>query len=81
MDHCRNISPVSFFSENFFPVNFYDYFINIFYSAYFKIDEKKPVLVAGDPERIMMKNADASLGISYHVNQVIFAVRPTYLYT
>lgn len=34
----------------------------------------KPVLIAGDPEREEMKKADRNNGISYHFNQITFAV-------
>lgn len=37
------------------------------------IDKNKPVLVAGDPERIEMKKADENKGISYHMNQITMA--------
>lgn len=40
----------------------------------FKIEEDKPVLVAGDPERLNMKKCDENHGISYHGNQVKYAV-------
>ena len=38
------------------------------------VDKNKPVLVAGDPESIHMKKCDDENGISYHVNQIKFAV-------
>lgn len=38
------------------------------------VDKDKPVMVAGDPEREHMKKSDENNGISYHVNQVKFAV-------
>ena len=34
----------------------------------------KPVLIAGDLEREEMKKADRNNGISYHSNQITFAV-------
>lgn len=37
------------------------------------IDKSKPVLVAGDLEKIHMKKSDSDRGISYHVNQVLYA--------
>jgi len=37
------------------------------------IDPEKPILVAGDPERINMEKSDRNDGISYHVNQIKFA--------
>lgn len=37
------------------------------------VNKGKNVLVAGDPERIVMKQADKSKGIAYHANQVLFA--------
>ena len=39
-----------------------------------KIDKEKPVLVAGDPERASMKKCDDKNGISYHINQIKYAV-------
>ena len=38
------------------------------------VDSSKPVLVPGDPERLNMKKSEANHGISYHINQVKFAV-------
>ena len=38
------------------------------------IDADKPVLVPGDPEKIHMKKSDVDNGISYHMNQVKYAV-------
>jgi LDH2 family malate/lactate/ureidoglycolate dehydrogenase len=38
------------------------------------VDPSKPVLVAGDPEAIHMKKSDDNNGISYHVNQIKYAV-------
>lgn len=37
------------------------------------VDTEKPVLVAGDPERIHMKKCDDSGGIPYHINQIKYA--------
>ena len=37
-------------------------------------DSKKPVLVAGDPEKFRMKLVDKEGGIRYHVNQIKAAV-------
>lgn len=34
------------------------------------MDEEKPVLVPGDPERAHMKQVDEEGGIQYHVNQI-----------
>lgn len=34
------------------------------------MDEEKPVLVPGDPERIHMRKVDADGGIQYHINQL-----------
>lgn len=34
------------------------------------MDEEKPVLVAGDPERAHMKKVDEDGGIQYHMNQI-----------
>lgn len=38
------------------------------------MDANKPVLVPGDPEKINMKSVDDNNGISYHINQIKFAV-------
>ena len=38
------------------------------------IDPEKPVLVAGDPEISHMKECDLNGGISYHENQIRYAV-------
>ena len=40
-----------------------------------KINSDKPVLVAGDPEKISMKKNDDNNGITYHINQIKYAVR------
>jgi hypothetical protein len=40
-----------------------------------QIDKNKPVLVAGDVEKLHMKKSDEQNGIEYHVNQVKYAVR------
>ena len=37
------------------------------------MDSQKPILVPGDPERNMMNKAKENNGISYHVNQIIYA--------
>jgi hypothetical protein len=37
-------------------------------------DPIKPVMVPGDPERLNMKKSELNSGISYHVNQLKFAV-------
>lgn len=37
-------------------------------------DNTKPVLVAGDPEKIQMKLVDKEGGIRYHINQIKAAV-------
>ncbi|OXA61225.1 uncharacterized oxidoreductase YjmC [Folsomia candida] len=34
------------------------------------VDPNKPVLVAGDPERMHMKKVDAFGGVQYHINQI-----------
>lgn len=34
------------------------------------VDEKKPVLVPGDPESAHMKKVDKDGGIQYHINQL-----------
>lgn len=44
-------------------------------------EEGKPVLVAGDPERIRMKLVDSEGGIRYHVNQIKAAVGEPVVYT
>jgi LDH2 family malate/lactate/ureidoglycolate dehydrogenase len=38
------------------------------------VDPAQPVLVPGDPERANMERAKKNNGISYHVNQIKFAV-------
>lgn len=38
--------------------------------AYFQVDESKPVLVPGDPERAHMKKVDEEGGLQYHINQI-----------
>lgn len=37
---------------------------------YLQINEEKPVLVPGDPERAHAKKVDEEGGIRYHVNQL-----------
>ena len=39
------------------------------------VDKDKPVLVAGDPEKIHMEKCDEGNGISYHINQIKYAVK------
>lgn len=43
-------------------------------NLFFKIDKDKPVLIPGDLEKFNMKKAEQDHGISYHVNQIIYAV-------
>jgi LDH2 family malate/lactate/ureidoglycolate dehydrogenase len=44
------------------------------------VEADKPVLVPGDPERSIMRKADAQHGISYHVNQIKYAVCYSFLF-
>ena len=47
----------------------------MFDKNFFKqINQDKPVLVAGDPEKISMKKNDDNNGITYHINQIKYAV-------
>ncbi len=39
-----------------------------------KIEKDKPVLIAGDLESLHMAKSDKNKGISYHVNQLTYAV-------
>jgi len=41
---------------------------------FIKVDPSKPVLVAGDPEALHMKQCENDKGISYHINQIKYAV-------
>ena len=68
MDHCRNMEPVIIF------LCFNEEKIDKLIKNNFKIDSEKPVLVAGDPERLNMKKSEENHGISYHINQVKYAV-------
>ena len=43
-------------------------------NEYKKTDKDKPILVAGDPERLHMKKSDEDGAITYHINQLKFAV-------
>ena len=49
-------------------------FFDLIQVIFIKVDENKPVLVAGDPEAIHMKKCDENKGISYHINQIKYAV-------
>lgn len=45
-------------------------YLKIEFLLWFQADKERPVLVAGDPERIHMAKVDGEGGIRYHVNQI-----------